>query len=195
MHGHPWYARSWALPCVQEIIDHPSVELVQGHMCRFRMTTYITTRNGERGLVKKPTGFISSSRSVRQELEDKRTGAHAHVPSVGGRAAGAQVYPQMLCEAICRGVARQQREDAAMGVSTRKMSTDEVRSFAHYICNLNEIKESGIKRINSINETENGTNPVGSYPDVGWISGTSLKEAMICTELGRSMELPCSKLR
>ena len=71
----------------------------------------------------------------------------------------------MLCEAICRGVANQQREDAAMGVSTKKMSADEVRSFAHYICNLNEIKETGIKKIDSINETENGTTPVGSYPE------------------------------
>ena len=127
LHEHLWSARSWALPCVQEIIDDPSVELVQGHMCRFRMTTHITTRNGERGLVKKPTGFLSSSRCVRQELDRKCTGDHAHVPLVGGRAAGAQVYPQMLCEAICRGVARQQREDAAMGVSTGKMSADEVR--------------------------------------------------------------------
>ena len=140
LHEHPWSARSWALPCFQEIIDHPSVELVQGHMCRFRMTTHITTRNGERGLVKKPAGFRSSSRRVRQELDRKCTGDHAHVPLVGGRVVGAQVYPQIMCEAICRGVARQQREDAAMGVSTGKMSADEVRSFAPYNCNLNEVK-------------------------------------------------------
>ena len=103
-------------------MSHPGVELVQGHMCRFRMTTHIETKDGARGLVKKPTGFLSSSRCIRQQLNRKCTGDHSHVPLVGGRAAGAQVYPQMLCEAICRGVANQQREDAAMGVSTERMT-------------------------------------------------------------------------
>ena len=32
------------------------------------------------------------------------------------------------------------------------------------MCNLNEGKKSGIRRIDSINETENGTTPVGAYP-------------------------------
>ena len=58
LHEHPWSARSWGLPCVHEILSHPSVELVQGHMCQFRMTTHITTKNGERGLVKKPAGLL-----------------------------------------------------------------------------------------------------------------------------------------
>ncbi len=48
LHEHPWSARSWALPCVHEVPSHPSVELLQGHMCRFRMTTHIETENGER---------------------------------------------------------------------------------------------------------------------------------------------------
>ena len=137
LHEHPWSARSGGLPCVQEILCHPSVGLVQCHLCRFKMSTHIETKNGQRGLVKKPTGLLSSRRCVRQELDKKCTGDHAHVPLVGGRAAGAQVYPQMLCEAICRGVARQHWEDASTGVSFGKMSAHEVRSFAHYICNFN----------------------------------------------------------
>ena len=96
LHERPWSARSWGLPSVQEILNHPSVELVQGHMCRFRMITHTETKYGRRRLVKKPTGFVSSSRCVRQELVNKFTGDHAHVPLVGGRSAGAQVYPQML---------------------------------------------------------------------------------------------------
>ena len=94
----------------------------------------------------------------------KCTGDHAHVPLVGGRAAGAQVYPQMLCDAICRGVARQQREDASMGVSGR-MSADEVRSFVHYTCNLNEDDKSSIQKIQSITDTEDGAAPAGAYPE------------------------------
>ena len=165
LHEHPWSARSWGLPCIQQLMSHPGVELVQGHMCRFRMTTHIETKDGARGLVKKPTGFLSSSRCVRQQLNRKCTGDHSHVPLVGGRAAGAQVYPQMLCEAICRGVANQQREDAAMGVSTGRMTTEEVKSFAHHICNLNQGRKSGIQKISSVNESEDGTTPIGQYPE------------------------------
>ena len=68
-------------------------------------------------------------------------------------------------EAICRGVARQQREDAAMGVSAGRMSADEITSFAHYICNLNEGKRSVIQKIDSITETEDSTAPIGQYPE------------------------------
>ena len=46
-----------------------------------------------------------------------------------------------------------------------KMSDDWVPSFPHYICNINEGKKNGIWRIDSINETENGTTPVGTYPE------------------------------
>ena len=91
LHEHPWSARSWRLPGIQQLMSHPTVELVQGHMCRFRMTTHIETKNGVRGHVKKPTGFLSSSKCVRQELNKKCIGDHSHVPLVGGRAAGAQV--------------------------------------------------------------------------------------------------------
>ena len=87
------------------------------------------------------------------------------MPPVGGHAAGAQVYPQMLCEAICRGVARQQREDAAMGVSTWRMSSEEIRSFAYHICKLNEGRKRGIQKILSVNETEDVTSPTGQYPE------------------------------
>ena len=103
LHEHPWSARSWELPCFQDVMSHLTVGIVQGHVCRFRMTTHIETKNGARGLVGKPTGFLSSSRCVRPELNKKCTGGHSHVPLVGGRATGAQVYPQLFCEAICRG--------------------------------------------------------------------------------------------
>ena len=70
---------------------------------------------------------------------------------------------------LCRGVARHRKEDAAMGVSTMKMSDDEVQSFAHYVCNLDEGKKSGITKIGSINETGNSTTPVGDYPEQ-WVA-------------------------
>ena len=100
LHEHPWSARSWALPSIQELLDHPMVELVPGHMCRFGMESHIDKRQGELGPVKKPTGFMSSSRFVCRELEKKCEGGHTHVPLVGGRASAASIYPLELCEAI-----------------------------------------------------------------------------------------------
>ena len=168
LHEHPWSARSWALPCVQKLLINPSVDVVQGHMCLLRMTTHIDTKEGKRRLVKKPSGFMSRSRCVRNELNKKCTGGHAHVSLVGGRAAGAQVYPQALCEAVCRGVSRQQEEDAALGFATGKTSMDEVRQFAHYNCNLSDQENCNINRVQSIIENEDKSSPIGDYPQ-HWI--------------------------
>jgi hypothetical protein len=41
VHEHPWSARSWALPSIQQMLNHPSVQLTQTHMCRFVMETHI----------------------------------------------------------------------------------------------------------------------------------------------------------
>ena len=165
LHEHPWSARSWGLECVEKLLEHPSVEVVQGHMCRFRMTTHIETKGGEKGLVKKPTGFMSSSRFIRQELGKTCNGDHAHVPLVGGRAAGAQIYPPLLCEAICRGVYKQQQDDASEIVSTGAMSMEEVRSYANHICSLQAVSSDGIRRVLSIDEKDGNTHPVGDYPE------------------------------
>ena len=81
--------------------------IVQGNMCQFRMTSHIEHRGGEVGLVKKPIGFMSSSRLILDELNEKCPGGHDHVPLVAGRAAGAAIYLTMTREAICRGVARE----------------------------------------------------------------------------------------
>ena len=45
------------------------------------------------------------------------------------------------------------------------MSTDEVRSFAHYICKFNEGERSGIRVIQPITETAGGAAPIGEYPE------------------------------
>ena len=45
------------------------------------------------------------------------------------------------------------------------MNTNEIRSFAHYICNLNEGRRSGIQKFDSITETEDGTTPIGQYQE------------------------------
>ena len=76
LHEHPWTARSWRLPVMNELLPHPSVNLVQGHMCQFRMTSHIEHRGGKEGLVKKPTGFMSNSKFILEELDKKCPGGH-----------------------------------------------------------------------------------------------------------------------
>ena len=78
-----------------------------------------------------------------------------------------------------------------MGVSTMKMSNDVVRSFAHYICNLNGGRRSGISTISSINETGDSTTPVGDYP-AHWVSS---RVEMISMEFDHSAESRCSRPR
>ena len=118
------------------LLQHPSVNLVQGHMCQFRMTSHIEQRGGEEGLVKKSTGFTSNSKFILEELDKKCPGGHEHVPLVAGRAAGAAIYPQMLCEAICRGVARQKKYDQSGLVTTGKMIYTGLKSFVRHVCDL-----------------------------------------------------------
>ena len=138
VHEHPWSARSWALTSIQPLLNHPAVQLTQTHMCRFLMETHIHHKDGEKGLVKKPTGFMSSSRCIIQELDRKCTGDHDHVPLVGGRAAGAAIYPQALCEAICRGTARQKAMDRKdnLIVNTGRMNTVQIKSFVSELCSV-----------------------------------------------------------
>ena len=103
LHEHPWGAKSWELTKVMALLNNPAVTIVQGHMCRFGMETVRDKLSGEMGPVKKPTGFMSSSPFIAQELELKCDGSHSHVHLMSGKAAGAAVYPEQPCQAICRG--------------------------------------------------------------------------------------------
>ena len=163
LHEHPWSARSWGLPCIEKILSHPSVELAQGHMCRFLMTSHVEHRGGEVGLVKKPTGFMCSSSCIIQELDRKCTGDHSHVPLVGGRAAGAQVYPQALCEAICRGVAKQKEKDQST-VTTGRMTAVGMKQLVGHLCSLQCVGSIKLPQILSTKVVDGHTRPTGDYP-------------------------------
>ena len=130
-------------------------------MCRFFITTFIEHR------VKKPTGFMSSSSYVFTELDRKCFGNHEHVPLVGGRVAGVAVYPQALCEAICRGVRKQKIQDKSR-VSAGRMSADGVRSLVQGLTLLKQRGFSSINKILSTTTRGGVTGPVGDYSDC-WI--------------------------
>ena len=82
LHEHPWPARSWNLKCVDDLLNNERVMAAQGHMCRFGMTSHISKVDGEQGPVKKPTGFMTSSWCIHDELNKKCDASfgHVHVP-------------------------------------------------------------------------------------------------------------------
>ena len=82
---------------------------VVGHMCRYGMTS---TGPSGTGPVLKPTRWMTNSHHLAAMLDKRCTQDHEHVMLVGGKAAGAAIYPKPLCLAILLGVARQLREDA-----------------------------------------------------------------------------------
>ena len=100
LHEHRWGASSWKVSCINELVNYPRVFSAETHMCRVGMTSHVREKDGPRGLVKKITGFITSSRCVAAQLNLQCDGSHTHVHLVGGRAAAAQVYQDDLCCAI-----------------------------------------------------------------------------------------------
>ena len=56
------------------------------------------------GKVKKPTGFITNSSYLADQLGDKCLGGHRHIQLMGGRAAACQVDPDKLCRAMLKGI-------------------------------------------------------------------------------------------
>ena len=127
--------------------------------------THIEHRGGEEGLVKKLTGFMSSSQFILEELDMKYPGGHEQVPLVAGRAAGAAIYPQMLCEAICRGVARQTKYDRGSLVTTGKMTYTGLKSFFRHVCDLQGSSRNAVEQILSTSMREGAHRPTGDYPD------------------------------
>ena len=65
------------------------------------MTTHIVVRDGPRGPVTKPTGFMTSSQTVCEELSTRCRDTHVHVTFVGGRASACQEYfPPPMCSNV-----------------------------------------------------------------------------------------------
>ena len=109
LHEHPAGAASWQEECIQNILGNHGVMHVKADQCQYGLMS--KDGLGE-GLVRKTTGFMTNAQCVAVELTRKcpnRNGkmAHRHVTLEGGRTRPAQVYPDELCRAICRGMINQ----------------------------------------------------------------------------------------
>ena len=148
-------------------------------MCRFGMTSHIDACDGPHGRVKKPTSFMTSSRRVAEQLARLCKGDHDHVQLIGGRAAGAQVYPKGLCEAMLRGIANQKQDDTRKVVSTSQMSyfqTMEYIGSLSSIClgTVDEVLKKGVQQgqwpshwTESMHEEDGGNDAFGLRPQNG----------------------------
>ena len=129
LHEHPWLATSWALDCIDKLVGCDDVRLVRTDMCQFGMVTRVGGVGSEMGAVLKPTGFLTNSPCISRELARRCPRDHEHVPLVGGRAAGAAVYPHRLCCAICKGVAAQIRQDKSGRVQLDPVTKTQLHSL------------------------------------------------------------------
>ena len=90
MHEHPRSAKSWKTKPIVELLRMGCVYTVKADQCEFGLTT--KTRDGGKALAKKPTRFMSNSKTMLRELDRSCSGAHKHEHLMGGRAADAAFY-------------------------------------------------------------------------------------------------------
>ena len=92
-----------------------------------------------KGLVKKPTKFLTNSRRLFEKLHVQCVNAtvpadqrHRHVHLVGGRARQAQIYPKALCKAVCAGIAQQRKDDENGMREIAILDRGEIKAAASY---------------------------------------------------------------
>ena len=81
------------------------------------------------GPAKKPTGFLTNSAHIPEELNHRCPGDHIHIPLMGGRAAEAAIYPDKLCEAVCRGLKAHKESLRTGKVATLPMDKNRLRGI------------------------------------------------------------------
>ena len=147
------------------------------------------------GLVEKPTGFMTSSQFLLRESDKKCPGGFKHVPLMGGRAAAARVYPDMLCEAICRGVVQQKSHDQSGLVTTGKLSYVGLKSFVRHVCDLQGFSSNAIEQILSTSLVEGTRRPQVITQITGSTTGMKKTAEMTVEESGHRWASPSCRKR
>ena len=132
IHENPAHAKSWAFPCIRKMMRELGVDVVETDQCMFGLKTWGSSK-AQLVWAKKPTRFMTNSRSIGHELKRKCDGTHPHQPLVDGRAKDAARYPPALCRAICRGIAKEKMQrqygiravmEVREGVHKRRIDTE-----------------------------------------------------------------------
>ena len=133
-HEHPLLATSWSLSENTRLLECNDVLRVQTHMCQFGMVSRVGGVGSEVGPGLKPTGFMTNSPCIARELARLCPRDHEHVHLVGGRAAGAAIYPEKLCVAICKGLVNQKKEQKSRMLQSHPMCSGRVSSLSALCC-------------------------------------------------------------
>ena len=119
LHEHPKGATSWKNDRMMELASKKGVLRLVGHMCPHGMES----EDAEgKGLVLKPTGWLTNCPAVAEEVSAKCTNLdkevaeekHRHVMLMSGRAKACEVYPRALARAIARGLRTQLKADGML---------------------------------------------------------------------------------
>ena len=105
---HPAQAYSWQEPVLAKFAEMQRVECTIYDRCMYGLKT--TGPAGKPGMAaKKPTRFLSNAWCIVDDVSIRCDKSHPHQHLVGRRAGNASEYPDGLCNAICRRLARQKR--------------------------------------------------------------------------------------
>ena len=96
----------------------------------------------------------------------------------------------MICEAICRGVAQQQKHDQSNIVSTVKTTKMGFKRFVGHECDLQASSRNAVEHILSTTMQDGTHRPTGEYPVIGLAIGTKRTAEMTVAEQGHRVESP-----
>ena len=88
-----------------EVLKLEGVTTTITDQCMFGLKTW--GPDGKPTSAKKKTRFMSNAEEILLAISTKCDGRHAHQHLVDGRAGSAAIYPPALCQAICKGLAKQ----------------------------------------------------------------------------------------
>ena len=105
----PMTSRAWMERALQKVIQKENCILAKCDQCQFGLHD----RAG--GIMKKPTGWITNSPRIAEQLNRQCQGEHQHTPVLGScmgssRATQAQEYPPALIKAILQGYCQEIKE-------------------------------------------------------------------------------------
>ena len=95
-----------------------NIDKTVAHMCRCGMKSSDEAGGGH---VKNPTGFMTNSHFLKDQLSKKCMGGHKHIQLLGGRAQACQLDPDKLCRSILTGFRNEFENSGKIKANSRDM--------------------------------------------------------------------------
>ena len=113
---------------------------------------------------------MASSRCVDREAGRQCPGYHQHVPLMGGRAAGAAIYPRKWCEGVSRGLLKQKAFDKTIRTGNKDRSR--AVSFLQAVSRGSNRK---VQVSNFCARADGKIRPIGNWPEK-WYDGVHAED-------------------